>query len=354
MPLDRPTLEMITADVQAAIEARLPGADATARLSVLGALALVFSGGVHGLYGFIEQMARQLLPSTADADWLERHGQVWGVPRLVAAYASGLVRFTGAEGTIIPVGTRVRRAGGLEYVTDAAVAVVAGIATVPAAASQPGVAGNLSAGLTLTLTAPIAGITAAVVHDGGMTGGSEPETDAAYRARILERIQNPPSGGAAADYRRWARAQAGVTRVWVAPNTDGSNIVIIRLMMDALFPGAVPDQTAIERVAAAIAPLRPVTADVRVQAPELWPVAVTLALEPDTETTRATVAAALNDLFLRDGAPGVRIPLTRVQAAVSSAAGVSDYVLTAPTADLAPPAGALPLLGAITWGAWPA
>lgn len=353
MPLERPDLAAIIADCQAGIEARLPGADAAAPFSALAALAHVFSGGVHGLYGFLERLAAQVLPSTADADWLDRHGQVWGVARRVAAYATGLVRFAGIDGTIIPAGTRLRRAGGIEYVTDAAVAVVAGIATVPVAAGQAGVAGNLAAGLALTLTSPIAGITAAVVHDGGLTGGNEPETDAAYRARIMARIQNPPSGGSAADYRAWALAQAGVTRCWVQSNTDGSNVVIVRLMMDVLFPGTVPDQAAIGRVAAAIAGLRPVTADVRVQPPELWPVNVVAALDPDTETARAVVETALADLFLRDGAPGGRIPVSRVRGAISAAPGVGDYLLTTPAADLVPPAGALPVLGTVTWAAWP-
>lgn len=349
MPLDRPTLDAIVADTRAAIEARLPGADASARFSVLGALAIVWSGGLHGLYGYLEQMARQMLPTTADADWLERHGQVWGVARRVAAYATGLVRFSGSNGTIIPAGTRLRRSGGLEYVTDAPIAIVAGSAIVPVAASQPGVAGNLAAGAGLTLTSPIAGVTAASVHDGGLTGGSESETDALYRARILERIQNPPSGGSVADYRTWSLAQAGVTRVWVAPNRDGSNVVIVHIMMDALFPGAVPDQAALERVAAAIAPLRPVTADVRVQAPDLWPVAFALTLIPDNATTRAAVEMALADLFYRDGAPGVRIPISRVRAAISGAAGIDDYVLNDPAADIIPPAGALPVCGTIDW-----
>ena len=349
MPLERPDLAAIVADVQAAIEARLPGADAAARYSVLGALAIVWAGGLHGTYGFLERLALQLLPSTADADWLDRHGQVWGVTRRVAAYASGLVTFTGSAGTVIPAGTRLRRSGGLEYVTDAAISIVGGSAVVPVAASQPGSSGNLAAGTGLILTAPIAGITAAAVHDAGLTGGGEAESDALYRARILDRIKNAPSGGSVADYRAWALAQSGVTRVWVAPNTDGSNLVIVRIMMDGLFPDAVPDQAALERVAAAVEAVRPVTARPRIQAPDLWPVDVTASLIPDTGTARAAVETALGDLFYRDGAPGVAIPISRVRAAISGAAGVDDYLLAAPAADLAPPAGALPVLGALTW-----
>ena len=71
---------------------------------------------------------------------------------------------------------------------------------------------------------------ATVIH---LTGGTDTETDEQLRARILHRIQNPPMGGAAADYVAWALAVPGVTRAWAAPE-QGVGTITVRFLMDDL------------------------------------------------------------------------------------------------------------------------
>ena len=66
-----------------------------------------------------------------------------------------------------------------------------------------------------------------------MTGGVEAENDDDLRARILQRIQNPPMGGAQADYVTWALAVPGVTRAWAAPE-QGIGTITVRFLMDEL------------------------------------------------------------------------------------------------------------------------
>ena len=66
-----------------------------------------------------------------------------------------------------------------------------------------------------------------------MTGGTDTETDEQLRARILQRIQNPPMGGSAADYVAWALAVPGVTRAWAAPE-QGIGTITVRFLMDDL------------------------------------------------------------------------------------------------------------------------
>jgi len=77
-------------------------------------------------------------------------------------------------------------------------------------------------------------------------------------------------------------------------------------------------------------------------------------LVPDTADTRAAVAAELGDLLERVGEPGDgagrgKILLSAIRTAIGIAAGVTDYTVTVPSADVVPGVGQLPVLGTITW-----
>jgi uncharacterized phage protein gp47/JayE len=345
-------LSDLHAAIQAAIEARIPGADARARRSVLGELARVLAGASRGLHLYAENRALQMLPITADIDGLRLHGQVWGVPERTAAYAAGLVTFSGLSGAVIPSGTKVRSAAGVEYLTDAPIALIAGAASVPVVAETAGVAGNLAAAATLELVSPVSGVnTACAVGAGGITGGSDPESTEAYRARILARIQAPPAGGSLADYEAWALAVPNVTRVWVR-GSGGAGVTVL-VMMDGVSPNAAPTADALAPVAAAIAPKRPVTADVFVRGPALKAVDFTLAIAPDTAATRAAVETALAQAILAETLPGAPLLISRLRAALSAAAGVTDYVMTSPAANVTLAADEIAGLGVIAYGVMP-
>lgn len=94
---------------------------------------------------------------------------------------------------------------------------------------------------------------------------------------------------------------------------------------------------------------RPVTADVQVFAPIDFPVAFTLTVVPDTAAVRAAVEAELEDLFQRVAEPGGVVYLSAIRTAIGTAAGIEDYTLTAPAADVTPGAGELATLGVVTW-----
>lgn len=92
--------------------------------------------------------------------------------------------------------------------------------TVSLISSTTGAAANLPVGSVLTWTAPPAGVSSTMTLTSALTGGSDRETDGALLARILFRLQNPPRGGTAADYRYWAEASTDSTR-----NNATNNIV---------------------------------------------------------------------------------------------------------------------------------
>src|SRR5574341_2077616 len=119
MAFERPTLPTLIERAAMDIEARLPGTDARLRRSNLNALARVHAGAVHGIYGFLDWISRQVIPDTADAEILDRWASWWGVPRKSAAQAKGNVTFAGTNGTAIPKATVLIRSDGTEFTTDA-------------------------------------------------------------------------------------------------------------------------------------------------------------------------------------------------------------------------------------------
>ena len=76
MSFERPDLPTLIERAIADIESRLTGADARLRRSNLNVLARVHSGAAHGLYGYLDWLAKQILPDSADAEFLERHARI--------------------------------------------------------------------------------------------------------------------------------------------------------------------------------------------------------------------------------------------------------------------------------------
>jgi len=350
MPFDRPLLPALIDRAEADIESRLPGTDAKLRRSNLNVLARVQAGGQHGLYGYLDWIAAQVLPDTAESELLDRHASIWlTTARIPAAYAVGQAVVTGASGTVIPAGAVFQRADGAEYATDAEATVAGGTATIALTAVDAGQSGNAAAATTLSLATPISGLTAtATVTAGALTGGADTESDEALRARLLARIRQAPHGGAAFDYVTWALEVAGVTRAWVSPGELGAGTVTVRFVRDD-DASMIPDAAEVAAVQAYIDERRPVTAAVTVAAPIADALNFTLQLTPDTTACRAAVEAELRDLIRREAEPGGTILLSHIREAISLAADETDHVLTVPAANVTHATGHMAVFGVITW-----
>jgi len=349
MSFSRPDLPTLINRAEADIETRLPGADARLRRSNLNVLARVHSGAAHGLYGYLEWIARQVIIDTADGDMLERHASIWGVERKAASPAVGNVTVTGTNGAIVPADSTLARSDGAQYTTDAEATIAGGTATIAVTAVEGGQAGNASAASSLSFDTPIAGVSAtATVASGGLTGGADIETDDDLRARLLARIQAPPHGGAQHDYVAWALEVPGVTRAWVYPAELGLGTVTVRFVRDD-DASPIPDAGEVAAVQAHIDSVRPVTADVTVVAPIAVPLNFTIDLTPDTAAIRAAVEAELRDLLLRESEPGATILLSHIREAISLASGENDHILSVPAANVTHAVGEMATFGTITW-----
>ncbi len=351
MPLVRPTLEEAIEAVRGDFAARLPGADTRTRRSPLDVFARVVGYVHHTIYGWLDWLAKQLLPDSSEVEWLARHASIWGVVRKPAAYATGSITITGTAGTLVPEATIWQRSDGVQYAQDAAATIGGGdsVAVVVTAVAA-GDAGNADAGVPVSLVSPIAGVVSdAVVAEDGIAAGADEETDDSLRARVLARIQAPPHGGNAADYEQWALAVAGVTRAWVFPLANGAGTVVVRFMMDETYADGVPQPIDVAAVQEAIDAVRPVTALATVAAPVAVPLAFDVRITPDSAAIRAAIEAELRDLIFRDAAPGGTLLISHICEAISVAAGEVDHTLLAPTADQTVAAAQINTFAAITW-----
>lgn len=106
-------------------------------------------------------------------------------------------------------------------------------------ATVAGAASNLPAGTQLQFTSPSPGINPYVILSTALSGGYDVESDLHLLERLINHLRNPPKGGTAADYRRWAEESTdsqggslGIGRAYVYPHRDGlgSEDIVITLL----------------------------------------------------------------------------------------------------------------------------
>lgn len=346
MPFNRPTLSELKARIQADMISRLELTGGIVRRSVVGVLSTVFAGCSHILHGHLDWISKQVLPDTAEGEYLEdHHARLYGITRKAAEKASGSLIFTGDAGAVVPAGTTVKRADGMLYITTED-----GLASVPVTAQEAGSIGNTDAGAVMSLISPISGVkNSATVAAEGITNGSDAESDDELRERVLQRIQNPPMGGSDTDYIRWALEVPGVTRAWTFPLWMGLGTVGLTFVRDN-DDDFIPDSAEVSAVQDYIdASRRPVTAEVVVFAPTPKTVDITMAVYPSTEAVKTAVNNELESFFLRESEPGATLHLSRLSEAISAALSEVHHTITLPAADVSCDPNEIISLGTVTF-----
>jgi uncharacterized phage protein gp47/JayE len=355
VPWATPTLRQVRERIRDDITSTLSGA-AVVGNTVLRVMADAQAGLTHLVLKYIDWLALQLLPDTAEKEWLDRHGDIWlqnsdgSTGRKAATYATGTVTLTGLNGSVVPIGTLLE-GNGVSFETTAPVTIGTGATPVAVRALDGGAKGNLETGTTINISAPPTGVNgnAIVVSLGG---GADQETDEHLRDRILERIRQPPMGGAAYDYVAWAKAVPGVTRAWAASEM-GVGTVTVRVMMDVLRADneGFPEEADLVPVEAYIDLKRPVTVkDHWVMAPIKERIDVQIAdLYPDNGATRAAIEQSLLDMLMAQAKPGQTIFAAWKSLAIISSAGVQTFTLADATDDVMPSIGHMAVLGDITY-----
>ncbi len=188
-------------------------------------------------YDRLNEIVAASILSTSWGSSLDLHAESFGEERNVASYATGVVTFTGPEGTLIGTGVQV----GPEQddpdvdppifeTTESGTIPVDGFIDLAVQAREPGNESNLAAHRITVLHSGVPGIT--VIDNVEPTGGGAPEeTDSALKAR-LELIFQGKGSGTIADYSREALDQPSVGRVTVIPHFDGPGTVQL-IILDA-------------------------------------------------------------------------------------------------------------------------
>lgn len=176
----------------------------------------VVGGVVAGVYADQRKISDDAFPQSARREALERHLNTYFSTGFNAAVESnGLVRVSGATGSVLPIGTEILYSpNGNVYATQATLTLVQPTGSVAVKSVSTGQDQNLLDGAQLVLSAPPPGFDPTAFAIGPIGDGKNDETNAEAAARILARLRNPPSGGTAEDYRTWAKeASASVTDV---------------------------------------------------------------------------------------------------------------------------------------------
>jgi len=361
MPFTRPTLTELVDRIQGDIEVHVNSGQSLLRRSVLKVLARVFAGAVHLLYGYLSFKSEQLFITTADVEGLETHADEYGISRTAAAKASGSIQVTGTIGATIPAGTQFQTADGTLYASNTETTIVASPQSIEVTAVEGGVDANQEAGAALSFISPIAGIsTQCTVGTGGITGGTDEETDDELREKVLLRKQYPPFGGCEYDYKNWILEYSGVTRAWVFPTYKGAGTVGCAFVMDNASP-YIPNSSVMDLVKAYLIQHKdpatgrivgiPVTAIPGLEMISLSELLVNISLKiyPNTSTVQTNISDELDELISRKGGPGKTLYLSDIQAALGRVSELEYFNIVSPVSDITALTNQIHALGTITY-----
>ncbi len=307
---------------------------------------------LYSLYVQAEWTRRQCFPQTADGEDLDKHARLRGVVRRKATQATGIVRFyvDQPRQTDAPVakGTVCMSAGGVRFATDVAGAVPAGrlYCEIPVTAVEAGAVGNVGQGTIVYMALPPMGISACV-NPSALSNGQDEEGDEELRTRVLATFQRLANGANNAFYRQAALSFDGVAAVTVVPRSRGVGTVDVV----PAARGGVPGQELIRDLQDYFDRVREIAVDVRVLAPTVKRVDLSVRLWAQQGAAYDAVAKAVQERLGRwfDGERlGQPLPRAQLIALIYGVDGVANCQLTKPEADLPLNSVTLPVLGKLT------
>lgn len=233
-------------------------------------------------------------------------------------------------------------------------------ASAPIQSDGQGVSNNLDNGALLSLGSPIAGVnTNAIVDASGLSGGTDQENDTNFRARAIQKYQNPNTPFNSAGIISQAKLINGVTRVFVREITPNVGQVTIYFTRDNDVGGNIPSATEVNTVKDSILLIKPAhtnSNDVIVEAPVGVPVNFTLTgISPNTTTMQAAIRDNLSLLFLENTNVGVNLKandyISAINRTVDTVTGniLEDFTINSPSGDITMATNELPILGNVSF-----
>ena len=282
----------------------------------------------------------QSFPQTAQGMYLDYHAETRGITRAAADKVTAACPIE--KGTVCMTAEGVR----FETTEDAAIAVGSQWVDVPAQAAEAGAGGNVIAGTVTLLSAMPVGVVQCT-NPAAFSGGCDAESDEALRGRVLASYQRLPNGANAAYYEQEAMRYPGVAAAKAVGRARGIGTVNVVIATHA----GVPDAALLAAVETDLQKKREIAVDVKVLAPAVETVAVTVALKAAPGYTfaeaKAGAQSALEALFTGE-LLGKSVTTARLLTLLCGVEGVENVHLTAPAADVAVGSTELPMLGTVT------
>lgn len=328
------------------------GVDASSAVAPWSALARAPGDVLYGVeLGFAAEVQDFWL-DTCDESLVAEQAARLGLYQAPAQAHSGFANPPAGStpGTIIPINATL--GGGLYRVTAPVTIDGTGTESVPITAVTAGAAGEVEDGAVLNFDSPIGGLAAQqlTVDADGITGGSKQETLEELRQRAIAWRRRRPMGGGPGDYATWATNVYPRAIVKELPLWGGLG----RVGVAVAFPGHTATPTEVSRIQAAIEARMPIdVAALAVLAATVTPLTLTLAIDPDTTAVREAVTASYAAFLAGEPGIGGTVDISRLNEAISSAAGEYRHRLTSPSVDVVAGATELFIPGVITWAAWP-
>lgn len=290
----------------------------------------------------------QIFVDTAEDEFVLRHASIWGVERRPATAAVGTVLVEGVPGTLLASEIELATSDGIVIVTTAGATIgVGGSVSVPVIADAAyAESGNIEGGSRVATVLPYPAISRVTIEEPGLAGGAPIESMASLQQAVMQRIRQPPHGGAGFDYPEWLRAAFAVRAV--KPVTDWigrGSVGVIVIMKDGIF-GRAPTDPELDAMLdylgtpGSATGVRPVTAHVVMVPGEPTEIPLTVRLRPDTVATRAAVTEAWQRHVATIGDAGdsgnispigATIEPSRISEAISAAAGEYAHDLIEPS-----------------------
>ncbi|MCL2602436.1 MAG: baseplate J/gp47 family protein [Treponema sp.] len=327
MPFRRESLATLSGRISANYESLFRPLDRSPRHSLLKVFSSVDAGIYHQLLGDLEFLSRQIFPDTAEGEFLRQH---WSskVPPLHAAAASGEVLVSGISGRNVPAGLLFGGASGERYYSESIARIADdGSGRVNVRAQNPGSAANLAAGDRLIIVSGIPpGVdSTATVGAGGISGGTDAESEEEYLVRVLAFLRNPARYGKGGDFAAWAAdATAEVSAAWEFRNFGPLGALLIQVINGNQRDGVRPvgGLDIVRDYISAHAP--PVLFTVR--SPEMVPLSPSVSI-PEREdflANRELVESRMRAWLQLTAKPGVQVTSGALRLAVIDGVTITD------------------------------
>lgn len=260
-------------------------------------------------------------------EYLDLRAAELGVYRRPSVKATGKLTFTGDDGIVIEVGTRVSTddPNPVYFVTTESGTITNGSVTVNAEAEEGGVVGNVSAGEITIVLGDLAGVVE-VTNEEAFEGGVDEESDESLLDRYFDRVRKPITSGNIYHYEQWAREVPGVGDVRVYPVWNGPGTVKVVIIDDQKRS---PAQSIIDAVVENIERNRPMFAEVTVVGAEevLINIDVELELASDAniDDVRADIERGIVEYLASLAFTDPLIRYTRIASIILDIPRVIDY-----------------------------